>query len=385
MKIENIKNQCTGCSACKAVCPLNCIEMLADEEGFYFPVIDHEKCVKCGKCESVCQVFQSNHIKNEKTTYFGFHKDAQKRYDSSSGGAFVALAEETIKNGGVVFGAFFDLKERTLYHCSTDSVSLPELQKSKYIESDMRDTIAEIQKNIDQKRRVLFCGTPCQGAGVKKAISDAEGFLVVCDFICHGVPSSALFKEHLDSLMGKTELLELDFRPKDKGWSGMNVCFKTRTKTKAKAFLTPFMFDSFYRGFMSENVFLRRSCYDCRHRQEHLSDITIADFWGWREYDPNINDEKGLSLIVANNDLGRSLVESIQGEFNLTQIDNRYSEYAYGKKDYSKAWGKRDAFFELVREKGFEKAAKKTYMKGSLKQEIIYKLKKIVKKLLRMG
>lgn len=381
LKIENIKNECTGCSACKTVCPMKCIELIADDEGFYFPAIEHEKCVKCGKCESVCQVLQPNDVKNEKTTYCGFHKDAQKRYKSTSGGAFVALAEEIIKNGGVVFGAFFDLKERTLYHCSTDEVSLEELQKSKYIESDMRDTIAEIQKNIDQKRRVLFCGTPCQAAGVKKAVSDFEGFLVVCDFICHGVPSSVLFKEHLASLVGKTELLELDFRPKDNGWSAKNFLLRTKKKTV----YIPFVFDSFYRGFMSENVFLRRSCYDCINREGHLSDITIADFWGWREYDPNINDEKGLSLIVANNDNGRRLVESIWDEFDLTQIDNRYSDYAYAKKDYSKAWEKRAAFFGLVRQKGFEKAAKMTYMKGAFKQELIYKLKKTIKKLLGMG
>ncbi len=381
MKIESIKNECTGCSACKAACPMKCIELLADDEGFYFPVIDNEKCVRCGKCESVCQVLETVDVKNEKTTYFGFHKDAQKRYESTSGGAFVALAKEIIKNGGVVFGAFFDLKERTLYHCSTDSVSLRKLQKSKYIESDMRNTIAEIQRNIDNKRPVLFCGTPCQAAGVKKAISDAEGFLVVCDFICHGVPSSGLFREHLDSLVGNSDLLKMDFRPKDKSWSEKSFLLKT----KAKTINTPFIFDSFYRGFMSENVFLRRSCYDCGYRERHLSDITLGDFWGWREYNPNINDEKGLSLIVANNDRGRSLVESISGEFNLTKIDNRYSEYAYAKKDYSKAWEKRDAFFELVHKEGFEKAAKKTYMKGSFKKEIIYKLKKSVKKLLRMG
>lgn len=133
---------------------------------------------------------------------------------------------------------------------------------------------------------------------------------------------------------------------------------------------------------MSKNVFLRRSCYECKHRQNHSSDITIADFWGYRKLDESLNDERGLSLIIANNDRGRELVESTTNEFNLHKIDNQYSDYAYDPKDYSVAWKERKEFYTLVNQFGFEKAARKTYMKNFIKRYTIYNIKNVIKKII---
>ena len=48
------KSQCCGCSACYAICSKQAIQMIEDEEGFLYPVIDSAKCVKCGRCVYVC-------------------------------------------------------------------------------------------------------------------------------------------------------------------------------------------------------------------------------------------------------------------------------------------------------------------------------------------
>lgn len=50
---ENDEN-CCGCSACFAVCPVDAIKMQPDEAGFLFPVIDAEKCIRCYQCIKVC-------------------------------------------------------------------------------------------------------------------------------------------------------------------------------------------------------------------------------------------------------------------------------------------------------------------------------------------
>lgn len=373
MKIQALKNECTACGACMSVCPKKCIDFITDDEGFYFPSVDNDKCIKCGKCESVCHCLNLKPTDIQKTSYYGFSLDDAVRKDSTSGGAFAALANIVLSDGGNVYGAAFDFENLQLKHTSTDKVSLKELQKSKYIESYMGDIISDIQRDLDKGRRVLFCGAPCQAAGVRQAVIDKHNLLVTVDFICHGVPSSLLFKEHLKHIHKKEQLLDLDFRTKDKGWNSKNIRLVTKTKTKT----TPYYLDSFYKGFITENAFLRRSCYNCKFRNAHYSDITIADFWGYRDLDPKLNDEKGLSLIVANNEHGNNFVKELRN-FELHKIDNKYSDYAYKPKDYSSGLKLRERFYEEYKKYGFEKAAKKTYMQNYGKQRIKYFIKKIL-------
>lgn len=379
MRIENISNECTGCMACYSCCPKQCISVQLDSEGFYYPIIDNNKCISCGKCEAVCHCLNKpEKIQSIRKSYYGFSRSDEILHKSTSGGAFYHLAQHIIYKGGNVYGAAFDLDERILRHTDSDSVGLDALLKSKYIESAMNDTIRKIQRDIDSGRYVLFCGSPCEVSGVRKAVDDKSSHLLLVDFICHGVPSSMLFKEHLDKIIGNEQLTKLDFRPKDNGWLDKNIVIKIKSKYTTKT--TPYAFDSFYAGFMTYNAFLRKCCYECNFRSEHFSDITIADFWGYRDYDPNLNNEKGLSLIVAHTEKGDMTLQSIRDEFNLYDLDNKYSDYAFNQRDYSEAFKLRKKFYSLYEKSGFEYAAGHTYMKGIWKN----KLKRQIKKLLGM-
>ena len=53
------KSECCGCSACMAVCPKEAILMVEDEEGFRYPYVEIEKCVKCYKCLVVTHLILS--------------------------------------------------------------------------------------------------------------------------------------------------------------------------------------------------------------------------------------------------------------------------------------------------------------------------------------
>lgn len=373
MKIEKINETCTACGACASVCPKDCISFEFDEEGFYYPIIDKDKCIKCGLCEKNCHVLDLNVPEVEKTTYYGYTKDEKLRYQSSSGGAFSAIADIILKNNGNVYGAVFDCNECILKHASSDDVGIETLRKSKYIESYMGKTIKSIQKDIDNGRYVMFCGTPCQAAAVKKAIKDENDLLLVVDFICHGVPSAMLFKEHCKKIHKHEKLLSVDFRPKDKGWSSKNIRLRTRTRTRTRSYNC----DTFYYGFIKKNAFLRKSCYDCNYREVHCSDITIADFWGYRKVQEDINDEKGLSLIVTNNNKGKVIVENLEN-FSIVSIDNKFSEYAYLPKSWSDEKKLRKRFYEEYRKYGFEKAAKKTYMQDYNLRNIKYAVKCLI-------
>lgn len=373
MKIESLLNECTGCGACVSLCPMQCISFKVDGEGFYTPVINSEKCIKCGKCETVCHCLSHVDISIDKHSYYGRSTDEEVLKNSTSGGAFAALAKGVISNGGNVYGAAFDYGDLTLKHTSTDFVALEELQKSKYIESFMGSTIADIKRDLAEGRRVLFCGTPCQAAGVRHAIGEND-LLLICDFICHGVPSSGVFKEYLGERLRKNErVVGLDFRPKEYGWKGKYL----KTVTDRRTTVIPYHLDAFYKGFMTDNAFLRRSCYNCQYREKHYSDITIADFWGYREVDPKPNAKKGLSLLVANNDKGNAALTALC-DFELCEIDNKYSDYAFAQKDYSAQLALRERFYGLKEKHGFKKAALKTYMKKYYRQRIKYFVKKML-------
>lgn len=48
------KAECCGCTACYAICTRDAIQMLPDEEGFEYPVIEESKCIRCYMCVKVC-------------------------------------------------------------------------------------------------------------------------------------------------------------------------------------------------------------------------------------------------------------------------------------------------------------------------------------------
>lgn len=373
MRIEELKDQCTGCGACMSECPKQCITMPVDEEGFYFPHIDKSRCISCGKCERVCHCINRGVVDELHSSYYGFSKNAEIRKSSTSGGVFATLANQVIEEGGKVYGAAFDFSDLRLKHCSTDEVTLAALQKSKYVESYMGDTIAKIQRDLKNGYNVMFCGTPCQAAGVRKVLGNAEN-LLICDFICHGVPSAEIFRDYIFSLLHKNEqVVELEFRPKKNGWSSKNIKIVKNTKTTT----IPYYLDFFYKGFMDDSAFLRKCCYNCQYRITHLSDITIADFWGYCAINPALNDEKGLSLIVANSTKGKKAVEGLSN-FELHAMDNRFSDYAFAAKDYSRYSKNRELFYAEYRGNSLKRAALKTYMKDYYIQMAKYKVKKIL-------
>ncbi len=55
IEIEDKRN-CSGCHSCYAICPLQCISMETDREGFWYPQVDAELCTECGSCEEACPI-----------------------------------------------------------------------------------------------------------------------------------------------------------------------------------------------------------------------------------------------------------------------------------------------------------------------------------------
>ncbi|HPD57731.1 MAG TPA: Coenzyme F420 hydrogenase/dehydrogenase, beta subunit C-terminal domain [Smithellaceae bacterium] len=312
---------CTGCLACVASCPNNAIDVNTNTEGFIYPRINNLLCNDCGLCQDTCPVYLNiksttkiKKLDEEKIldVYAAWHLDDKIRKDSSSGGVFSALAEEVIKMGGVVVGAAFD-EHQKLYHVLIERRDdLEILRGSKYLQSEIRPELyIKIREVLEQKRTLLFSGTPCQVAGLNSLLCKAYENLICCDVACHGVPSPKVFDAYKIMLekQYKANVRRIAFRRKNFGWKRYSVLVSFENNTEYRSVYNE---DPFMLGFL-RNLYLRPSCYVCQFACiDRPGDITFADFWGVGEKYPEYDkDDKGTSLILVN---------SAQGNWWFNQI-----------------------------------------------------------------
>ena len=246
--ILTLTDTCTGCFACANVCPKDAICLTSNFEGFYYPHIDNDKCVNCGLCDKVCPVLFPVQTYTMKRAYFGWTNDDTIRKDSSSGGLFYIMATQVLKENGTVYGASFNYDGIVRLEChSTQDVSLKELMKSKYVQSYIGFAYRDIKRDLKLGLKVLFCGTPCQVAGLKSFLGMEYKNLILIDFVCHGVPSMDLLQKHLEYLNIKN-VVEINFRPKNIGWyDDFEIRYK-KCSSSDKIILRkiPWMFDEYF-------------------------------------------------------------------------------------------------------------------------------------------
>lgn len=326
LRILNIKDTCTGCSACVAACPKKALTLSYDEEGFYYPHLANDKCVDCKICETVCQVLNDSTPEEPSSNYTAYmlkakNKDIVKK--SSSGGAFSLLAEAIMLQGGIVFGARYNYEKERLEHCSTAHCSIEDLRKSKYIESYVGESFIEVVDCIKRGQSVLFCGTPCQIQGlydyVKTKKMDTSNLLLV-RFVCHGVPSNQFFTDYkrYEEKRHRAKMVHFDFRPKTRGWRAADWLMSFEN---GKTIAESTNYSHYYYYFQKEYL-LRRSCYRCRRVFHEIADITIADFWAIHTYQPENKDQEGISLVLGHTEKGLSAIEAIKSKADLAVIPN---------------------------------------------------------------
>lgn len=313
-------SDCTGCSACAAICPKMCISMLPDEWGRLYPRVDTERCINCGLCEKNCPL-DTVCLENAETySYSVCNLRDDIRKTSSSGGVFTILAEHVIENGGVVFGAAFD-ENWDVVHIFADSI--PELSRfrgAKYVQSKIGKSYQQAKDFLQNGRLVLFSGTPCQIGGLKAYLGREYENLICQDMICHGVPSPGIWRKYLAELERKmgASAREVSFRCKKRGWKDylMSIGFKN-----GKLYQKPIALDPYMRAFIS-NLSLRSSCFACKYKGiSRQADITLADFWGVERIQPEMDDDKGTSLVLVRREKGKRLMEMIHKKARVEPVD----------------------------------------------------------------
>lgn len=377
--LDNIlKEDCCGCSACAQACPNSCINMILDEEGFWYPIIDKKKCINCKKCENVCPTKKNSINSNERkgAVYISYALDDGIRLQSSSGGMFRLIAEEAIKNSMIVYGAAFDSLFE-VHHIAVDKIEdIRQLQGSKYIQSKIDDAYNDIKKNLKNGKKVLFAGTPCQVAGLKSFLQQDYEHLITIGILCHGVPSLKIWRKYIEEQKHnfKSEIQEISFRNKQNGWKSYSVYIKFCDGSVYNRF---FADDLFMQLFLS-NICLRPSCYNCHFKDVwNMADIVLGDCWGVENHSPEMDDNKGTSVVFVNSTKGENLWKPASSKMAL-KVTNFNEVFSETSEVIKSAWRhpNRRRLFKLIENRDLKQL--KLLISISPIKRFLYKLIKIV-------
>ncbi len=296
------KSLCTGCTACMSICPSQCIVMRRDREGFDYPVANPDRCIGCGKCERVCPVLNPRETSVPLETFAA--RNERFIDGSSSGGVFPSVAEKTVEEGGVVYGSVVN-EDMTIGHTdASDMDGVGRMRGSKYVQSDLYGTFDEVRCHLEEGRKVIYTGTPCQIAGLKSYLGHEHEGLLTIDCACHGVPSPGLWEKYVKALEKAhgAKMKDVRFRDKSRSWMRYDfVCmYEDGTVGRGRYVDNPYMV------LFGQDMILRPSCYRCPARQGRSgSDLTLADLWSVAGTMPEMNDDRGVSLVLVNTEKGR--------------------------------------------------------------------------------
>ena len=330
---------CTGCFACKQVCAKGAIRKI-EIKGFLYPDIDASLCVDCGLCTKVCPVLNTctdseTKSQHESCSYAIWNKNVEDRLNSSSGGVFSALAEKTILDGGVVYGAAWD-ENMQLMHIAIEEVGkLDALRRSKYVQSNTDGVYKDVRSQLKTGRKVLFCGTPCQVAGLLSFLGNKEySNLITVGVVCHGVPSQKLFNHYLHGIeeKKKIKIYDCNFRSKEYGWrTGLNLLLHGKSRSGKVVRISQMGAENIYVRSFLKQYFLRDSCYNCPFKgcdNGCHADIMLSDAWSlwsnvsWKEVDFS----KGISSIATYTDKGKVVLDQCSDKMVI--MERPYSEYS---------------------------------------------------------
>lgn len=346
IEIKN-KKDCCGCTACAIICPVQCISMNVDEEGFAYPHADPEKCINCSLCDKVCPHKNVGAHAAPLRVLASRNRDENVRDKSSSGGVFTLLAQRIIADGGVVFGVAFDEKWNAVFTHTDTCDGLAAYRGSKYVQACMGRAYAQAQHFLKDGRKVLFTGTACQVAGLRRFLRKDYPNLFLVEVLCHGVPSPKVWQHYLNIKRHEFNSLAItgiNFRDKRNGWYQYAV---TITFEHGHESSVSHKKDPYFQGFI-KNRYLRPSCYSCQCKNGRAgSDLVIADYWSIKKALPHYADNRGTSLVLINTQKGNALFDSVAPHTDSVETSyDRHLKKNKGFAEHLRVPVERDLFFK---------------------------------------
>lgn len=349
--------------------------MTQDAEGFFYPYINQDECIKCRACLKICpwENYSKKHPLNVNAVK---SLDSVTQYTSSSGGAFHEIAKYLLKSGYHIFGAAYTKDFSAVVHIKIDTINdLSLLKGSKYVQSNLNNTYSECKKLLLAGEKVLFSGTACQIAGLKSFLLKEYENLITVDLLCHGVPSPRLYKDYIHNVQSKYgDITAINMKDKSKGWKKSQI--KIIASSEVPEHVCKLWNKIYYYNFA-----FRPSCYNCKFMDiSRVGDISIGDYWGIDRVRPEFYDEAGVSLLMVNTQKGHAIYDAIKPLFAHTEtsFDECIQPVLLGPQEYPE-W--RDVFWDDYYKYGFNEIAYK-YWGVALENKVILKIKRLLKKLL---
>lgn len=315
----NEKDECCGCTACATICPLKAISFEYDDEGFLYPSIDYDICVGCLKCESVCAFKSENKLSTDVYENTKIYATKAKCEDvvlnSSSGGMFTIFSDTFLEQGDAVAACkYVSELDKVTMQLIFDKATRDEARGSKYIQAELDDSFQQIIDYLHNNlnNRILVIGTGCQIAGLDLLLKkqNLRNRAILIDLICHGAPSSGLWKDYIQKIEKKYngKINYITFKNKRNGWEFPSTYVKIEDKEVS---IKPYS-DWFYMGWT-----LRKSCYKCPYTKiDRNSDVTIGDYWGIQNVMPDFYDKNGISLVITHTEVGNELFEKVNNKIH---------------------------------------------------------------------
>lgn len=318
------KSDCCGCTACKNICPKGAIEMVEDSEGFRYPKINKEKCIDCGLCKKTCPILNNRkEVKHEQNGYVINNKDNTVREESTSGGAFSAIANYVISNGGYVFGAAFEKDFTVTHQCVDNEKDLAKFRNSKYVQSNPKDTFKKVKDLLKENKLVCYSGTPCQIEGLRNYLQKDYENLILVDVVCRAVPSPKLLRTYLkyikENKLNNEEIERVTFRDKSKyGYKYTLMTVKSENNIYQEGIDT----DPYLRAFFS-GLAIRPSCENCKFKKQYrVSDFTMWDCFNIEVFNKKMDDNIGTTRLLVHSNKGKKVFESIKKDLEYMAIDS---------------------------------------------------------------
>lgn len=376
------KSLCTGCAACANICPHNAISMEEDFYGEIHPVIDANHCVDCHLCVSTCHIAKPLSLVAFREGYALRirHEEALKR--SSSGGAAYMLAKRIFELGGCLYSVCFNANLQPVVSKCSRLDGFTKFQGSKYVQAYTNFAYREIKQELQSELKpVLFIGTPCQVAGLKRYLRKEYPNLYCADLLCHAVVPYKYFKHEIESHVKIKDADDCVFRSNDK----LNHRFTILNKNKDILYSRSFLFNKYYLGYYL-GVTHRESCIGCKYASPNrIGDLTIGDLLGTFDNLHSLNDGKKNSIILVNTSKGDELVKMIDRDGIDIEAINRQQILANTPSlkahDISGKW---IAFRKYYPKYGYEVSMKKLVTPYVIRNYLKYPFERLQYKLKRL-
>lgn len=381
---------CTSCGTCTLICPVGAIKMCKDAYGINKPQVQESLCIDCGLCERKCPVNNAVSLHMPDKCYAAFDRDRDRVQDSASGGVAYLLYYCFLKNfqKSVVYGVCLNKDLKPEYRSCDNIDELDVFRGSIYVQADIYKIFTSVREKLEAGFKVLIVGLPCQIAGIRRFLEvkhTSTGNLILIDLLCHGIVPYEYFSKELQGVMkcskhGKISSISFRSNRKEDNYF-LKYTFEDGYVLKRHSSC-----DYYFNGFV-QNILLQDSCYTCHYSQHsRVGDLTIGDFIG---LDRNSIDEKNrkrnISVIMVNSECGKNMLRQCTDELKLIEQPVEAGLKGPSFNGASKPHVVRESFRRDYLNNGYYNAIRKNTAGTILCNRIKFKVKQVIKKIVRHG